>query len=140
MRSPKPSGDAVRSALEDEPEAMADGFRLAARLLDDLKQQERTKPTMQYRTNIVLGDSYVDLVSGWEGVATSVYFYLNGCARVEIAAKDENGEPKSFVFDEVQLSRQVNIANIGIGITAEYGKIVSEKTGGPRDSEPVPRS
>lgn len=96
---------------------------------------------MQYRTDIVLGDSYVDLVSGWEGVATAVYFYLNGCARVEIAAKDENGKPKGFVFDEVQLSRQVNTANLGIGITAALGEvIVSEQSGGPRDSEPVPRS
>lgn len=99
---------------------------------------------MQYRTDIVLGDSYVDLVSGWEGVATAVYFYLNGCARVEVAAKDENGKPKGFVFDEVQLSRQVNTANLGIGITAAIGMnrdeaIVSEQSGGPRDSKPVPR-
>lgn len=31
----------VRSALEGEPEAMADGFRLAANLLDDPSEDDR---------------------------------------------------------------------------------------------------
>lgn len=77
-----------------------------------------------------LGEKARDTVSGWVGVATARYEYLNGCVRWEIAAHDKDGYPKAFVFDEQQLER------------VEAEPIVRAKrrfTGGPRDSTPVER-
>ncbi len=60
---------------------------------------------MEYQTEIVLGQRYRDVPSGWEGIATGVFFYVNGCTRVNLAGPDKVGQPKDFVFDEEQLVR-----------------------------------
>ena len=78
---------------------------------------------------IELGQTYRDKVSGWQGVATARYEYLNGCVRYQIDGQDQDGLPKGFVFDEVQLVEPI------MGQPLEK----TGKTGGPRDSTPVER-
>jgi hypothetical protein len=56
---------------------------------------------MKYESDIVLGDTYRDRVSGWEGVAIAAYFYMNKCVRVELGAKDENDKPEAFVLTKI---------------------------------------
>lgn len=48
---------------------------------------------------IELGDSVKDVVSGWSGIATGRYEYLNGCVRIGIAGPDKDGAPEEYVFD-----------------------------------------
>ena len=77
-----------------------------------------------------LGARYRDSISGWEGVLTACYVYMNGCVRCELADKDDKGLPKSFVFDKEQ-------------ITLVVAKPVKTQratpSGGPRDSAPMER-
>lgn len=80
------------------------------------------------RNKIKLGDRGRDTVSGWEGVATARYEYMNGCVRWELSGKDENGHPKGFVFDEEQLEA-----------VEEAGRPVGPRSGGARGSAPVER-
>lgn len=84
-----------------------------------------------YETDIEVGARYRDTVSGWEGTATAVYFYMNGCVRVEIGANDKDGKPESFVFDEQQIEL--------VAPKKPAVKKPAKSTGGPRDSAPVPR-
>lgn len=81
-------------------------------------------------TTIVLGNRYRDSVSGWEGVATARYEYMNGCVRIELAATDKDGAPKSYVFDQEQV----------IAVDAPpVERAPKVPSGGPRDNTPVQR-
>lgn len=80
-----------------------------------------------------LGNTYRDPISGWEGVATARYEYLNGCVRVELSAADKDGKPDSFVFDHEQL-----VQVVGSDKVADIPE-PARRTGGPRSSTPVPR-
>lgn len=79
-------------------------------------------------TELQLGSKYKDTVSGWTGTLTAVYFYLNGCVRGSIDAKDKDGQPKGYVFDEEQLQ-----------LLAAKPKATPSKSGGPRDNTPPAR-
>jgi len=77
-----------------------------------------------------LGDKCRDVISGWEGIATGRYEYLNGCVRWEISAADKDGKPEGFVFDEQQI----------MVVTEMTGRVASTPpTGGPRSNRPVSR-
>lgn len=78
---------------------------------------------------IKLGESYRDRVSGWEGTAVARYEYMNGCVRYALAARDKDGKPVEFVFDEQQIE-----AGAAPAIVTE-----ARRTGGPRDNKPVAR-
>jgi hypothetical protein len=84
-------------------------------------------------SDVVLGARYRDKVSGWAGIATARYEYLNGCRRIELGGHDEHGKPDAHVFDVQQLEF------IDAGVTAEEVPLPSRFTGGPRDSAPVQR-
>lgn len=79
---------------------------------------------------VELGKKYRDNVSGWEGTATACYLYMNGCIRVELAAKDDKGAPQSYVFDQEQVA-EVEAPKVE--------KKAPSPTGGPRDNAAVPR-
>lgn len=79
---------------------------------------------------IELGTRCSDTVSGWSGVATARYEYMNGCVRYEVAAADKDGKPESFVFDEQQLVQVDEPA---------VERAAARPTGGDRSSTPVPR-
>ena len=77
---------------------------------------------------VELGKQYRDKVSGWTGIATAEYKYMNGCLRYELGGSDKDGKPETFVFDEQQLELVSN------GLIEQ---ITPKSTGGPRDSQPV---
>ena len=90
---------------------------------------------------VELGRKYRDTISGWEGVATGRYDYLNGCQRVSLSgAKD--GKPEEYVFDVQQL---IDIVT-GIPADDEFSSVkpvkakkkavarVKERVGGPRST------
>lgn len=76
---------------------------------------------------VKLGERYRDTVSGWEGIATARYEYMNGCVRIEISHKDKDGKPEAFAFD----IQQIELVK-GDKITP-----TPRATGGPRTSAPV---
>lgn len=43
----------------------------------------------RYETDIVMGETYRDVQTGLEGVATAIYFYQYGCERVTIETYDD---------------------------------------------------
>ncbi|HEY3925243.1 MAG TPA: hypothetical protein VGL75_11840 [Acidothermaceae bacterium] len=82
------------------------------------------------RPRIVLGRKYRDTVSGWEGIATARYEYLNGCVRYQLDAKDDKGAPQGYVFDEQQVAEVEAPA---------VEREPARRTGGPRDNAAVAR-
>lgn len=81
---------------------------------------------------IELGAKVRDRVSGYEGVITARYEYLNGCERYEISAADKDGKPESYVFDVQQLE-----VTMPPEITRAPAPL--KRTGGPRGTTPVAR-
>lgn len=54
---------------------------------------------------VILGKRYRDDISGFEGVATAEYVYLNGCVRIQVTGESkDNKAPDELVFDIEQLS------------------------------------
>lgn len=82
------------------------------------------------RNKITLGKKYRDTVSGYTGIATARYEYLNGCIRYELSGADKDGKPEHFVFDEQQIVAVV---------APDVERAPARRTGGPRDNTPVPR-
>lgn len=57
-----------------------------------------------YRSDIRLGEKYRDTVSGYEGTATAIYFFLHGCERVVLEQLNiTHGEVKELAFDAPRL-------------------------------------
>lgn len=53
---------------------------------------------------VKLGDKYRDTVSGFEGVATARYEFLNGCVQYHLVGTSKDGdEPPTLTIDEDQL-------------------------------------
>ena len=73
--------------------------------------------------DVILGHRYMDPVSGWEGIATSLHSYMYGCTRVTLSGVDSDGKPDEFTFDEPQLTL------MGPGLL-EIPQLA--ETGGPR--------
>lgn len=80
-----------------------------------------------------LGAKYRDTVSGWEGIATARFEYLNGCVRVDLSGADDKGAPISYVFDVEQVEL------VDAGLVREPRRGLFGRTGGPRDTSPPPR-
>jgi hypothetical protein len=76
------------------------------------------------KTDIILGDRYRDSVTGIEGVATVVSFYMHACERVTIEWVKE-GKVEYEAFDAPRLVHC---------LTGDVPKVV--KTGGPGGREP----
>jgi hypothetical protein len=81
-----------------------------------------------------LGDKVRDVVSGWEGIATGRYEYLNGCIRWQVDGTDKDGKPDGYVFDD----QQVEVVERRVVMPAP-GPHIAGRTGGPRDNRPVAR-
>ncbi len=76
-----------------------------------------------HKTDIVLGERYRDTLTGFEGPATAVTFYLHACERVSLEyIKD--GEVKYEVFDTPRL----------VHASTEV-QMTTSKTGGPGGRE-----
>lgn len=88
---------------------------------------------------IELGAKVRDRVSGWEGIATARYEYINGCERYEVAATDKDGKPEGFVFDVQQLELLEAPASWTQPAPPAPEPAPAAKRGGPRGSAPVAR-
>lgn len=87
---------------------------------------------------LTLGTECRDKVSGWTGILTARYEYMNGCVRYEISrskSKKDGGEPKAFVFDE----QQIEYVSDGVRGDLAQRALSARRTGGPRDTTPAPR-
>lgn len=58
-----------------------------------------------YRTDIILGDRYVDKQTGIRGTATSVCFFQHSCERVVLEAVIE-GKIEEYQFDAPRLTHE----------------------------------
>jgi hypothetical protein len=75
----------------------------------------------EYKSDIVLGDRYIDKQTGFEGVATSTSFFQHACERIVLETFDTE-RVIECVFDAPRLTH------------VETQKVAtSTKTGGPRD-------
>lgn len=79
------------------------------------------------KTDIVLGDRYRDPITGLEGVATSVTWYLHACERVALEFL-KDGEVKFEGFDAPRL----------IHVETDT-QPTTTRTGGPGGREAGPR-
>lgn len=81
-----------------------------------------------FESQIVLGERYRDSVSGYEGVATGVAFFLHGCERVTVEQWVESaGDMRELTFDAPRL------------VHVDTAKPVrSDRTGGYKP--PIPRT
>lgn len=73
-----------------------------------------------YKTDIKLGQRYLDQQTGITGVATSIHFYQHACERVTLEFVKPDGELQEVTFDSPRLT------NVATGETA-----TSTRTGGP---------
>lgn len=85
---------------------------------------------MKKRKKAKLGKEYRDIVSGFVGIATAEYRFLNDCVRVQLTGKSEEGKkPQELVFDIEQIEK------IGDGV-----KTKSKPTGGGAIDDIAPRT
>lgn len=60
---------------------------------------------MNYKSDIKLGEKYVDEQTGIQGIATSIYFFQHACERVLLEyVNEKDGELKETVFDSPRLT------------------------------------
>ncbi len=82
--------------------------------------------TQTFESSVVLGERYRDTITGYEGVATAVYFFLNGCERVTLEQWIEGqGELKELTFDAPRL---VHVAT--------EAQVTTTRTGGFKPDPP----
>lgn len=78
-----------------------------------------------FKSDIILGDRYLDKQTGFEGVATAIYFFQFGCERVNVEAFDATTkEIRTNTFDAPRLT------NLRTRKTATV-----TRTGGPGDPD-----
>lgn len=73
-----------------------------------------------FKSDITLGERYLDAQTGIEGVATSIHFYQHACERVTIEVVKTDGELMELSFDAPRLT------SVRTGKTAQ-----TTRTGGP---------
>lgn len=81
---------------------------------------------------INLGDRCRDQVTGFEGIATGRFEYINGCVRYMLEAAGKEGGIEELVFDDQRLSVVKADAIIG----GHDGVPEIERTGGSRNAPP----
>lgn len=76
--------------------------------------------------NIEFGARYKDPHSGFEGVATSVYFFEHACVRVQLRGTNQStGAPVECSFDAPELVK-----------VETQEKVEATRSGGPHDVSP----
>lgn len=62
---------------------------------------------MSTPTDPYLGNTYKDVVTGFEGVCTGHVVYLTGCDQVLLAGKAKDGKPAESVWIDCQRAKPV---------------------------------
>lgn len=75
---------------------------------------------MNYRSDVKLGEKYIDQQTGITGVATGIHFYQHACERVTLEFVKSDGELQEITFDSPRLT------SVATGVTA-----TTTRTGGP---------
>ena len=57
-----------------------------------------------YKSDVRLGEKYRDEQTGYEGIATGIYFYQHSCERVGLEKMKKDGEIITEVFDSPRLT------------------------------------
>lgn len=76
--------------------------------------------------DINLGEEFKDIITGFEGIATSTHYYINGCHQVGLS-RQRGDEPKVMSFDVERIER------IGEGVAADFRPEDLSEPGGPGD-------
>ena len=87
----------------------------------------KLKGGSHFRTQIELGEKYIDKATGFKGTATAVHFYEHACERVTLKGINSNGEIVEYVFDAPELKDDSD------------QPVLTRKAGGPHDRTPVAR-
>lgn len=114
----------VSELLEAQPES----FHTCPAAPNPFKQEPPSMKSTNHKSDVKLGDRYSDPLTGFEGVATSVTFYLHGCERVALEVV-KDGAIKYESFDAPRL------VHVPTGTQP-----TSTRTGGPGGREPAPRA
>lgn len=75
-------------------------------------------------SEIQLGETYRDTVTGFTGKAVARHEYLHGCTRITLSAL-VSGDVKEFTFDAPSITK-----------LPEMESVTSQRTGGPRATPP----
>lgn len=74
---------------------------------------------------VELGEKYRDTVTGFMGIATAKFIFLNGCVRYQLDAPKKDGDGiQELVFDEQRLEH----------VGQEAVPFKARRTGGPQGS------
>lgn len=92
-----------------------------------------------FRTEAEMGRTYRDEHTGFEGVCTSLHFYLTGCNRASLEAPAEKKTGKigdEVTFDTIRLidvttGKKIDQGEVALATPAS-DEFVSRRTGGPR--------
>ncbi len=77
-----------------------------------------------FQSDVVLGDTYEDTITGVVGKATSVHFYLHACERVNLEYAHD-GDVKFETFDAPRLT------HVSTGPVEQPETLSATRTGGP---------
>jgi hypothetical protein len=79
---------------------------------------------------VQLGDEVKDRVTGFKGIATGLFRYLNGCVRVMVESRklDSAGKTVDATFDEERLDV------VTAKVIATSATLAAERAGGPRET------
>jgi hypothetical protein len=98
---------------------------------------KKDKPTVT-----VLGNTYVDIISGFEGICTAKATYLTGCdqscIRPKGLNKDKDGAAKGEWFDDTLLVQKESV-KVEVDTTAPRGARRHSRSGGPNPDTPSVR-
>jgi hypothetical protein len=98
---------------------------------------KKDKPTVT-----VLGNTYVDIISGFEGICIGKASYLTGCdqscLKPKKLNKDGDGSAKGEWFDDTLLVAKSE-PKVKVDTTAPRGALRHSRSGGPNDATPAVR-
>jgi hypothetical protein len=99
----------------------------------DINSRPAAALSTNYHSKIVLGQTYREEDTGFEGVAQAIYFYRNACERVELERYNKKLGLESLVFDAKRLSL---VTPEGIKPLADSKAPGGPERGNPRRSTP----
>lgn len=110
-----------------------------ANMADDSTPETPEMDPHIYNTGIILGKTYRDRITGFEGIATGFSYYLTGCAQVSInpPVGEDNKYENGRWFDDQRLELCAEATEDEEAETAERELVgTGERRGGPDRGAP----